>query len=257
MLRLGRRISIVVFCSIIAAEAWAGDYSEWSISLPPGQRDFHGDYDEDGCANGLEYVLGTDPMTAEPPEPVPGIRARSAGSRILPEIELELDMDAGGDVLLRLESSPDLQTWAPVLNRYGSHDWIVHEGVAEEWIESSSRRLRWSETETSAGDEVRFYRFAVELLEDLDRDADGMSDQWEEQFGLDPDRSDSSEDPDGDDLTNGEEFAAGTNPHRNDSDGDGLADGLEMARGTDPADGESPVSGAEPSAVTGLMVYTP
>lgn len=42
------------------------------------------------------------------------------------------------------------------------------------------------------------------------------------------------DDDDGDDLTNAEERALGTNPRRADSDGDGLPDGWETAYGMDP-----------------------
>ncbi|MBI3181257.1 MAG: tandem-95 repeat protein, partial [Myxococcales bacterium] len=45
-----------------------------------------------------------------------------------------------------------------------------------------------------------------------DNDADGMSDSWEQQQGLDPARNDAAEDPDGDGLTNLQEFNQGTRP---------------------------------------------
>ncbi|GAH78229.1 unnamed protein product, partial [marine sediment metagenome] len=45
-----------------------------------------------------------------------------------------------------------------------------------------------------------------------DSDGDGMSDDWEIYYGLDPYQDDSQEDPDGDGLTNLEEFLAGTDP---------------------------------------------
>jgi len=46
----------------------------------------------------------------------------------------------------------------------------------------------------------------------VDNDLDGMSDAWEREHGLDPDRDDSGEDPDGDGMTNLDEFLAGTDP---------------------------------------------
>lgn len=45
-----------------------------------------------------------------------------------------------------------------------------------------------------------------------DTDGDGMTDDWEIYYGLDPYRDDSQEDPDGDGLTNLEEFLRGTDP---------------------------------------------
>jgi len=52
----------------------------------------------------------------------------------------------------------------------------------------------------------------------LDADADGLPDEWERRFGLNPnDASDADADADADGFTNAEEFAAGTDPsNRND-----------------------------------------
>ena len=47
---------------------------------------------------------------------------------------------------------------------------------------------------------------------------DGMPDWWEILHGLDPfDPADAGEDPDGDGVTNLEEFLAGTDPNVNES----------------------------------------
>ena len=47
----------------------------------------------------------------------------------------------------------------------------------------------------------------------LDADGDGLPDEWERKFGLNPaDASDANADTDGDGFTNAEEFAAGTDP---------------------------------------------
>ncbi len=70
-----------------------------------------------------------------------------------------------------------------------------------------------------------------------DGDGDGMADDWETAFGLDPwDDDDAMEDPDGDGLSNEKEYEYGGDPLSGDSDGDGLLDGEEVARyGTSPA----------------------
>ena len=46
-------------------------------------------------------------------------------------------------------------------------------------------------------------------------------------------------DEDGDGLTNGEEFIAGTDPYIADTDGDSYSDGAEVAAGSDPLNAQS------------------
>ena len=79
---------------------------------------------------------------------------------------------------------------------------------------------------------VGFFRLGTRL----DGDADGLSDAFELlSFGT----SANVFDTDGDGLSDGEEFAAGTDPHNPDTDGDGLVDGREVHLGTDPFDGDT------------------
>lgn len=71
----------------------------------------------------------------------------------------------------------------------------------------------------------------------LDQDEDGLYDNWEVYYGLDPtDPSDASTDTDGDLLSAEEEFLVGTNPTNPDTSGDGLTDGEKYAYGLDPLD---------------------
>ena len=64
-------------------------------------------------------------------------------------------------------------------------------------------------------------------------DDDGIPDFWEEANGLDPcEAADGTQDPDGDTLTNLQEFEKGTNPKKDDTDGDGLKDNVETNTGT-------------------------
>jgi hypothetical protein len=68
----------------------------------------------------------------------------------------------------------------------------------------------------------------------LDTDGDGMPDQWEYTYGLNPTNSTDAElDSDDDRLSNRQEFDLGTNPTAWDFDGDGMSDGWEYEHGLD------------------------
>ncbi|MHA1124263.1 MAG: hypothetical protein ACTSO7_03935 [Candidatus Heimdallarchaeota archaeon] len=69
-----------------------------------------------------------------------------------------------------------------------------------------------------------------------DTDEDGMPNEWEILYDLDPDYDDSRLDMDWDLLTNLEEYTYNTDPWNPDTDGDGFGDGYEVEKGTDPAD---------------------
>lgn len=66
----------------------------------------------------------------------------------------------------------------------------------------------------------------------FDTDKDGMPDQWELAYGLNPDdANDALKDNDGDGLNNKAEYRANTNPNNSDSDGDGYNDKDELVYG--------------------------
>lgn len=68
-----------------------------------------------------------------------------------------------------------------------------------------------------------------------DSDGDGIDDEWERQYGLNPDDpSDAGQDLDGDGLSNKDEFVFLTDPTIGDTDADGVPDGFEVAYGLDP-----------------------
>ncbi|MBD3361298.1 hypothetical protein GF358_00745 [Candidatus Woesearchaeota archaeon] len=73
-----------------------------------------------------------------------------------------------------------------------------------------------------------------------DSDNDGMDDDWELKYGLDPDDSgDAEKDRDSDGLSNLEEFGYGTDPTNKDSDSDKWSDGKEVDEGFDPLNPDS------------------
>ncbi|HEX30074.1 TPA: PEGA domain-containing protein, partial [Candidatus Poribacteria bacterium] len=71
------------------------------------------------------------------------------------------------------------------------------------------------------------------------------------------DQRDPDDDPDGDGLTNQDEFTAGTDPTNPDTDGDGFSDGEEVNAGTDPLDPSSKPVGTLviSSAPPGAKIY--
>ncbi|MBI4699016.1 MAG: thrombospondin type 3 repeat-containing protein, partial [Nitrospirae bacterium] len=70
---------------------------------------------------------------------------------------------------------------------------------------------------------------------DFDADSDGMTNDWETHFGLNPNNSsDASSDIDNDGLTNLQEFQARTDPTKPDTDGDGIKDGSDTCPLTFP-----------------------
>ena len=75
----------------------------------------------------------------------------------------------------------------------------------------------------------------------VDEDEDGMSDFWEQLYGLDAsDASDAATDLDSDGLSNFTEYQLGTLPNNTDSDNDNLSDGDEInIHNTDPIDNDS------------------
>ena len=61
----------------------------------------------------------------------------------------------------------------------------------------------------------------------VDWDGDGLPDDWEQAYGLNPGVADADIDSDGDGVANGLEYARGTHPLLRDTDGDGIPDGAE------------------------------
>ena len=69
----------------------------------------------------------------------------------------------------------------------------------------------------------------------VDQDNDGMPDEWETANSFNPNNAnDATLDPDGDELTNLEEYLLGTSPHSADSDNDGVNDDEEFKLFSDP-----------------------
>jgi len=70
------------------------------------------------------------------------------------------------------------------------------------------------------------------FIDSLDSNNDGIADAWASSFGI----TTAGDDPDGDGLSNLEEFEASTNPTLKDSDNDGVHDKLELSSFTNAND---------------------
>ena len=89
-----------------------------------------------------------------------------------------------------------------------------------------------------------------------DTDGDGISDEYEQQYGLNAGNAmDADLDPDGDGLTNRQEFLAATSPSSPDTDGDGIPDGWEVAHYLNPLDGADASRDYDGDRLTNLQEY--
>jgi hypothetical protein len=85
---------------------------------------------------------------------------------------------------------------------------------------------------------------------DTDDDNDGMPDDWETQYGLNPlAANDAGQDKDSDGLSNLEEYRQGSDPSSADTDNDGMMDKQEVDAGRHPAVNE----GAVMQIIDGLL----
>jgi len=139
-----------------------------------------------------------------------------------------------------------------VIHHLDSRDNLVTETVTVdqrqsggEWVKLGTYRMSALTGRVTVSDDADGYVIADAILfreagaaipeESADSDGDGLTDEWEVSYGLDPnDPSDAALDLDGDGLTNQDEFLLQTNPSLADTDSDGVPDGYEATYGTDP-----------------------
>ena len=115
------------------------------------------------------------------------------------------------------------------------------DGMADDWELSYFQDL--SHDGTGDSDVIQGPDSLTDLVEyeygtnplHSDSDGDGMSDDWEILYGLNPlDKEDAETDVDQDTLSARDEYEIGTNPNDPDTDDDGLSDSLEIGMKTDP-----------------------
>jgi hypothetical protein len=206
-------------------DAW-----EHSHYLNPLKSDGQEDSDEDGLINKDEYVNNTDPQDGD------------TDKDLLPdgwEVTYHLDplhgdahADNDGDGLTNIEEynsqcNPiDSDTDHDLLSDY---DEIRTYGTQPTLSDSDGDGL-------DDGKEILTYHTNPLIA---DTDGDNMTDGWEAKYNLNPLADDSMEDPDGDGLSNGQEFGLGTNPQSADSDDDCMPDNYEVQYGLNPVQDDS------------------
>ncbi|BES71675.1 hypothetical protein RE428_26930 [Marinobacter nanhaiticus D15-8W] len=90
----------------------------------------------------------------------------------------------------------------------------------------------------------------------LDNDNDGLYDNWEVVYGLDPSNPDDAlSDQDDDLLPAADEFLIGTSPQSKDTDNDGIPDGYEYAYGLDPLDDSDALLDMDGDGYSNLQEY--
>ncbi|MCK4614103.1 MAG: right-handed parallel beta-helix repeat-containing protein, partial [Thermoplasmata archaeon] len=109
-----------------------------------------------------------------------------------------------------------------------------------------------------------------EEAEEKDKDGDGIPNEWEEKYGLNPnDPNDADEDPDNDGydanydgeisqdekFTNLEEYLNDTHPKNNDTDNDDMLDGWEVYYGLNPKDETDAGKDLDGDGLTNLDEY--
>ena len=123
----------------------------------------------------------------------------------------------------------------PLAARCSGVQWVkdIDALNAGEFLNSGNGGVQSFQAISDASEPSPSYRLHTSQLSSPppeDSDDDGIADWWTQLYfghprGLEPDYSRAADDPDGDGLTNFQEFQLGTDPLNADTDGDGMPDG--------------------------------
>ncbi|MDP7467540.1 MAG: hypothetical protein QGF25_04845 [Candidatus Woesearchaeota archaeon] len=231
-------------CGTLDSDA-DGIPDDWELFTgldPNDPNDANEDFDGDGLPNVVEFLIGTDPHSEDTDQDgVPDARDRCP---LTPPGE-KVDKDGCSDKDTDEDGIPDEWELQFGLNPNDPDD-AMKDFDGDGVLNIDEFRLGSSPNDADTDDDdvpdgqdrcphSAAERVGVEGCSLQDSDGDGIPDEWELFFGLDPnDRNDANVDLDGDGLVNIVEFAKGSNPTKADTDGDGVADGIDRCASTTP-----------------------
>jgi hypothetical protein len=194
---------------------------QWEIAsgTDPLTPDASADPDNDGLTNLQEYQAGTNPKSADTDnDGMPDKWELDQGFNPVNPADAAQDADTDG-----LSNLKEFQAGSDPHNPDTDGDGLLD------------------------GAEVITYKTSPLKV---DTDSDGLPDPWEVAKGTNPLVNDAASDPDGDNLTNMQEYKGGTNPKVADTDGDGMDDGWEVYAHTDPLSSDGSGWGALLNTIT-------
>lgn len=226
---LALAFAVGVGTSPVRADSKGNGRSDWDTYQDQVNPATH-DADGDGLSDSVERQWGTDPLNADSDGDGmnDGWEVRYGFN---PLVDAEADEDADQDGVSNLMES-----------RLGSNPHVSDtdgDGLSDgEEIANGTCATRADTDGDGLADKYEVDNGLDPRNSDSDRD--GLPDGWEVEKGLNPCRAAGNDgaagDPDGDGLTNVDEYQNGCDPKNSDTDGDGVTDGVEVSRGSNPTD---------------------